>query len=285
MKKRVITASMALLSLLMLCFPSSSAEAASSLTVILHKKGFVDTIDTEIKNEGQMLDPSDPIFQEAVGVNGVDFTVYNVTEEYHKALAEGKEINNIKAEMAQRTKEELAALNDLIVAEGTTAPAGEEEGVLAFDLAIQEGKSDTAYLIVETGSETSDSESSQSMLLVINDDFIGQTLHLYPKNILLDKPELPGTTAPDPSGSTEPDEVPRSRLPRTSGASSPASSQKKTGTKGKLPSTNDLRNTAWVIGGAFIFFLGMVLLYRQRLREGRALDEVVDNKDDSEDVH
>ncbi|GCF94770.1 hypothetical protein NRIC_26610 [Enterococcus florum] len=253
MKKIVILAGLTLLSLLMMLNTALIPSlAAGQATITLHKKGFDGVINTEINNEGQLLDPEDAVFKGAQGVNGVSFSVYDVTEEYNNELAQGLTENEIKQKMAQMTVEQLEELQRPVVAQGTTSTVDQEEGLWTFTAATQ--IEPTAYLIIETASEETEIESSLPILLVLDDSQAGQHIHLYPKNILLDEPE-------PPLESTPPSETPtRPGLPNTQGTTPKTS----TTTRGNLPQTNDQINQWLAMGGMVLFLAGILLVHARK---------------------
>lgn len=193
MKKLFSPLLMGLLLIVGISLPMIAQAQGQEVFVTLHKRGFNQAAVEEINNQGRELDPSDPIFQKTQGVNGVTFKVLDVTDNVRNELAKGKTVEALQEEMGKLDNNDELIKNNSTIFEGTTATGNNSEaGILSFPLSLKEsGKS--AYLIVETVSAKSQVASSSNTLLVLDGQYAGQTLHLYPKNILKKLPKTEPT--------------------------------------------------------------------------------------------
>ncbi|GCF94774.1 hypothetical protein NRIC_26650 [Enterococcus florum] len=215
------------------------------VSIVLHKRGFSTEIKGTIDNQGQELDPQSEMLKESSGVNGVSFSVYDVTDTYYEALQAGKNQETIYAEMQKLSINQAAEFS--LIDQGVTATVEGEQGIWEFSGPSVKNQQQVVYLIVETDSIQSQ-VSSVHTVLVLDENYAGKTVHLYPKNQL--------TKAPTEESSPD-------RLPDTQGSSKQTTSAQATSKK-SLPQTNDRINRTIQICGFMVFLLGFVLLRYKR---------------------
>lgn len=184
MKKRLLFLLISILSVYSACIPLKVQASGQEMYVVLHKRGFYQEITEEINNQGTELDPDEPIFQKTQGLNGVTFSVFDVSDLVQQKSSSEKSFEDIQKDFASIKQDAEEIKNKPLIFEGvTTTGENQETGILSFSLPIDSTGS-KAYLIMETKSLVSQVSSSVNTLLMIDQQYVGQTIHLYPKNIV-----------------------------------------------------------------------------------------------------
>lgn len=224
--------------------PNPVLAESNALDIYLHKVILPDNEEgnnLEINNQGQELPDSS-----YEGLDGVEFSLYDVTSEFEALTATGLEEYEAQKKLIDKNYD-FTTMSPLQTT--VTATVGGQKGLGEFHLTDDGGIH--AYLIVE--SKTPDNIKVKANPIVIvtplyDENGLQSTLHIYPKNILLDS-ETPDTTMP--STSTSPD----------------------TTTVGKkLPSTGELKANLGIFGGLFIA-LGLVFYMRKKMMVKAHLDK------------
>ena len=181
-----------------------------TIDIVIHKQLLDQAPDAAIQNTGAAdQDIKDPI-------EGVGFTIYNITEDYYKLVKGSDETTTI-----QMIQENVADYQKIIRGQGLT----DEKGIIKFpQLPKSSGGKNAVYPIVETAlpdPEKVKVEKAAEPLVVAlpvyemstdgktytNKELA--TVHLYPKNVgtIVEKPVTP-TKPKKPS-------KPKKRLPQT----------------------------------------------------------------------
>lgn len=163
-------------------------EAAEARTIILHKKKFSET-QANVQNTGQQM----PVFDSVDGLNGIEFKVYDVSTEFYDAITAGNTVENAQAVVATTDISGKTA-----VATGLTAANGSEDGYLSFNLpSVDDNGKNLVYLVTETTKEGANKAANMVVAFPVYEvtgtsdgkllygDTELQTIHLYPKNVVL----------------------------------------------------------------------------------------------------
>ena len=230
--------------------PKPVLAESNTLDIYLHKVILPDNEEgnsIEINNQGQELPQSD-----YEGLDGVEFSLYDITSDFDALTATGLE--DIEAQKKLISKNYDFATMSPLQTTVTTSVEG-QKGLGKFHLS--DYSTAHAYLIVESKTPENVKEKANPIVLVTplyDENGLMSTLHIYPKNILLDPetPEVPGEPdMPSPETPTSPD----------------------TSTSGKnLPSTGELKANLGIFGGLFIA-LGMVFYMRKKMMMKKQLDK------------
>ncbi|HCW52264.1 MAG TPA: hypothetical protein DG753_00665 [Clostridium sp.] len=235
--------------------PNPVLAESNALDIYLHKVILPDNEEgnnLEINNQGQELPDSS-----YEGLDGVEFSLYDITSEFEALTATGLEEDEAQKKLIDKTYDfmTMSPLQTTV-----TATVSGQKGFGEFHLS--DDGATHAYLIVE--SKTPDNVKVKANPIVIvtplyNENGLMSTLHIYPKNILLDSetPELPGTSTPENPDTTMP--------------STPTSPDTTTVGK-KLPSTGELKANLGIFGGLFIA-LGLVFYMRKKMMVKTQLDK------------
>lgn len=163
---------------------SLTAEAAGTVDIILHKKRF-SSAQTEIKNTGELMSQ----FNSAPGFGGVEFKVYDVTNDFYTLL------NTVNTATSKKyTMEEALAKvktedysGKTAVKSGTTATTGSVGDLTLAGLADKVGGKNAVYVIVETpmaGVTIADNMVVALPLTKADGSTPLTEIHLYPKNVV-----------------------------------------------------------------------------------------------------
>lgn len=220
-----------LLLTLAISFSSGAFADENPIEINLYKKEF---------NSSENATLAD--MQKAVGIDGMTFSIYDVTTFVNQLSSKGKLVKEIQEIMSKTTKQELEQQGSLSVGTGKTITnENGESGFLRFLLPpIQEGTT-ASYLIIE---ESQTSYVSVNTLLNLTSTNNGKVLKIYPKSI-----NKTTTT-------TETEVKPTVSKP------SIGKVQKEQQT---LPQTNSIDNTKLAfVGIVVLIFLGILtILYRK----------------------
>lgn len=188
------------LSVTLLVKMSSAEEIAPEnpeLDIVIHRL-IVKSSDTIIHNEGKPIDINK--LKELRGLNGVTFSVYDITDRLDSLLQEGMTLEEAQLQLIRSTYS-LTTLTPI----GTvvTGTDNGEEGIAKVTLpTIRDRKQ--AFLIIETNTETKGAVKSDPIVLVtpVYNQYGEQmnTVHIYPKNIL----EKSTDEKKKPNGKSEP---------------------------------------------------------------------------------
>lgn len=235
--------------------PSSVLAESNALDIYLHKVILQDNEEgngLEINNQGQEL-----LNSSYEGLDGVEFSLYDVTSDFEALTASGLEDTDAQKKLIDK-KYDFTTMAP--VQTTVTSTVSGQKGLGEFHL-TDDGAAH-AYLIVE--SKTPDNVKVKANPIVIvtplyDENGLMSTLHIYPKNILLDSemPEVPGNPTPG--------------NPDTTTSSTPTSPDTATVGK-KLPSTGELKANLGIFGGLFIA-LGLVFYMRKKMMVKAQLDK------------
>ena len=150
------------------------AQTEEDVTFILHKYLFdYGQLPEDIQNTGSEL----PTFDNEEPLQGAEFEVYDVTDEYGSFRADGETIDGAREKLATETN--LSAKKPLV--SGTTSSAGTVEFTLT-----PSAEKNTVYLFHESNAPVGINERAANLVVVLpffdeNDNQLS-TIHLYPKN-------------------------------------------------------------------------------------------------------
>ena len=204
MLKRILMAVAAImLALPFLGMQETQAATNDTAEILLHKRIFsVNGNDgTQYENDGLLKDPSDAMLAKTVGVNDVEFAVYNATGLLEAALAEKQTVEEF---VRDYTALEISAAQDIaqdldLVGSGNAGTgrivtqsdnAISEDGIGRITLPQRQNNHVAAYYIIETGHQAEvdvDVAAAAPLMVVMNvrhpqTDAVLNTLHIYPKN-------------------------------------------------------------------------------------------------------
>lgn len=156
---------------------STQTHAASdNATIILHKKKMTTLPDPTIQNTGKEMSE----FDQYDGLGDVEFKIYDVTDAYYAARAEGKSV-----------EEARDAVKNLTTGAAKDAKKTDSNGDLTFaDLPKKSGDHDAVYVIAETPKDGVTSADNMVVAFPVYEmnadgtytDNELDTIHLYPKN-------------------------------------------------------------------------------------------------------
>lgn len=161
-----------------------SADGNESVEVILHKIVFPEGELPEASvNSGTTDGHHAELLKDYQGLNGVTFTVYDVTKDFYGLRQENPDMKNEEIQQLLVGKE---LTGEKPVAEETTATSGTDEGIARFQLASRSYNQDAVYLFRETHALTSIKALAEDMIVTLpvydaNEERL-ETIHLYPKN-------------------------------------------------------------------------------------------------------
>lgn len=156
---------------------STQTHAASdNATIILHKKKMTTLPDPTIQNTGKEMSE----FDQYDGLGDVEFKIYDVTDAYYAARAEGKSV-----------EEARDAVKNLTTGAAKDAKKTDSNGDLTFaGLPKKSGNHDAVYVIAETPKDGVTSADNMVVAFPVYEmnadgtytDNELDTIHLYPKN-------------------------------------------------------------------------------------------------------
>lgn len=159
------------------------AEAAGTVDITLHKKRF-STSQTAIQNTGEIMSE----FASADGFGGVEFKIYNVTDEFYTLLDTIKPGGTAKYTMAEASAElsGRSSYTGPLVDTGTTATTGSVGDLTFFGLDDKTNGKNSVYAIVETPMAGVTAAANMIVALPLEDSNGDPltTIHLYPKNVV-----------------------------------------------------------------------------------------------------
>ncbi|MFV0560739.1 MAG: pilin N-terminal domain-containing protein, partial [Enterococcus sp.] len=205
-KKSVVQLIVAILVLplfLLGAFPKNieAADQDGNVTLTIRKLVFNEEV-SPIQNDGSTnpFDADVLLSNDYVGVNGAEFTVYEMTDAYYDRLLNGgwsedTSIEEIRAEISQ----EFQAMDksSMTQQKGVTSTVSGEDGTVSFTTPAKINNQDAVYWIEETGSPSETVSSSEPMLVVLpvldtNEEELS-TIKLFPKSRILETPEITKT--------------------------------------------------------------------------------------------
>lgn len=159
------------------------AAEDTKVDFILHKKAF-DKVPDPIQNTGEEMDE----FEQATPMDGVEFTAYNITDEFRKLLAGGPTGTESMKDFIQRQMAAFVTANP--DNSKLTNPVGKQTtangGLAKFEgLPAYQGGKHQVYVFYETDSPANVTTKAAPMVVVLP-IMKGETqlsqIHLYPKN-------------------------------------------------------------------------------------------------------
>lgn len=155
-------------------------EGDNTVSITIHKRLFNDK-PTDKENTGDIMDDFG-----GEALNGAEFTVYNVTEEYNQGL-------NSKT-VAEVTNDLVKKFDGNYEENPITSGITKNDGTVSFDLNRKSDGQMQVYVIVETKLPTNISitEKSSPMIIALpiysvdvegNSSVENKNIHLYPKNV------------------------------------------------------------------------------------------------------
>lgn len=160
---------------------AQAATVPTTVDVVLHKLLFKDTLPTQQANNGT----TKPDFSQAdVPLNGVTFTVYDVTADFWQLVSK----NGGKIEAAQTTlsQDSYQPASSSLIAQVVTAGQGE---AYFGDLPLRQGQHAAVYLFKETA-VPKNIEASQNLVVVMSSNLQHgnqSRIDLFPKNKMVSR--------------------------------------------------------------------------------------------------
>ncbi|GCF93802.1 cell wall surface anchor protein [Enterococcus florum] len=189
MKKKLLSILTALVVLLPFALGLGStltAEAAGTVDITLHKKRF-DTAQTAIQNTGEVMNE----FASADGFGGVEFKIYNVTDDFYTLLnTTHPTASPARKYTMDEALTEVKSANytaETPVDTGTTATTGSVGDLTFSALPDKTNGKNSVYVIVETAmAGVTKADNMVVALPLKGSDGTTDltTIHLYPKNIV-----------------------------------------------------------------------------------------------------
>lgn len=217
-----------------LSYAAEENIAETNLEVVIHRLA-VPSKSIIIDNGGKPIDANS--FEELEGLNGVGFSIYEITDKLDQEVAEGHSIEEAQLALIKATYD-LPTMNPIYSL--VTGRESGEDGVGSFSLRTMLGKKQ-AFLIKETSSPENVTVEADQLILITpvysQHGDIMNSVHLYPKNI--SKKEVEEPPVPEPN----------LELPRTKNLPSPETLK----TKGIFPQTGEILSSGF-------FQLGFILL-------------------------
>lgn len=184
-KLLVILASLAMVLPIALGFGSSLAANAAGTTVDikLHKKRF-SSAQTEIQNTGEEM----PQFNSAAGFGGVEFKIYDVTDDFYTLLnstnPDTSEKYTMDEALAKVKGEDYST--ETPVDTQTTATTGSVGDLTFANVPAKVNGKNAVYVIVETPMAGVTIADNMVVALPVKNasDATLDTIHLYPKNVV-----------------------------------------------------------------------------------------------------
>lgn len=160
------------------------AEAAGTVDITLHKKRFTSS-QTEIQNTGEIMSE----FASADGFGGVEFKIYDVTEEFYALLDTVKPGGGTAKYTMAEASVELSGRSSYtgpLVNTGTTATTGSIGDLTFSGLPDKTNGKNSVYAIVETPMAGVTAAANMIVALPLEDSDGDPltTIHLYPKNVV-----------------------------------------------------------------------------------------------------
>ncbi|WP_256137761.1 SpaH/EbpB family LPXTG-anchored major pilin [Enterococcus avium] len=184
-KLLVLIAGLAMVLPIALGFGSSLTAQAAGTTVDikLHKKRF-STTQTEIQNTGEVM----PQFASASGFGGVEFKIYDVTDDFYTLL----NTTNPTTTKNYTMDEALAEVkgknysSETPVDTQTTATTGSVGDLTFAGIDAKVNNKNAVYVIVETPMAGVTTADNMVVALPVKNasDAVLDTIHLYPKNVV-----------------------------------------------------------------------------------------------------
>ncbi len=183
------------LSFIMFPLVTQAESVDSTTTITLHKLLINDKHNSDemiVQNDGSLTPAGLENLQEHTGLNGVTFTVYDVTSDFYQLRESGKSVEESQIELAKKEMTEADSIQT-----GTTKTVGKEDGILTFKLPKNQGNKEAVYLIKETDRPESIKEASSPLVVVLpildNNEKEMNSVHLYVKNERIN-PDIPDLT-------------------------------------------------------------------------------------------
>ena len=155
---------------------TQAATVPTTVDVVLHKLLFKDTLPTQQANNGT----TKPDFSQAdVPLNGVTFTVYDVTADFWQLVS--KNGGAIEAAQTTLSQDSYQPASSSLIAQVVTAGQGE---AYFGDLPLRQGQHAAVYLFKETAAPKN-IEASQNLVVVMSSNLQHgnqSRIDLFPKN-------------------------------------------------------------------------------------------------------
>ena len=158
---------------------TQAATVPTTVDVVLHKLLFKDTLPTQQVNNGT----TKPDFSQAdVPLNGVTFTVYDVTADFWQLVS--KKGGAIEAAQTTLSQDSYQPASSSLIAQVVTAGQGE---AYFGDLPLRQGQHAAVYLFKETAAPI---EASQNLVVVMSSNLQHgnqSRIDLFPKNKMVSR--------------------------------------------------------------------------------------------------
>ncbi|MFD1430871.1 SpaH/EbpB family LPXTG-anchored major pilin [Lacticaseibacillus mingshuiensis] len=156
---------------------AAQTQAPTTVDIVLHKLLFDETLPDKQANDGAAI----PDFgQSARPLNGVTFTVYDITTDFWTYVADGHDVTAAQAHFANTQ----ADFSRQAVVSHQTAGSGEARFA---GLTLRENGQYAVYLFKETGTPAGIDGQSQNLVVVlplVADGQIQSQIDLFPKNVV-----------------------------------------------------------------------------------------------------
>lgn len=158
-------------------------ESNNEVNLVIHKLLLGDTHTADeliIQNDGSLNPEGLELLQNQVGLNDVEFSVYDVTDDFYELRASGKTVEESQSILSQLKEERV------LVVKGITKTINSEDGILSVAVPKKKQGKDAVYLIKETNRPEGVSEVSLPVVVVLpvygdaNQEL--ENIHLYIKN-------------------------------------------------------------------------------------------------------
>lgn len=165
------------------CSTSVSAEGTAGTQVYIHKLILPDDKEGNslvINNSGQELSKEE--LQQYQGLNGVEFSIYDITDQLNEELGKNNSLQEAQKTLIQK---QYSLETMQTITQTTTATVEGKEGLGSFSL--PDDGNQHAYLIVESKTPENVKVKADQLVLItpLYNEFGNpmKTIHIYPKNI------------------------------------------------------------------------------------------------------
>lgn len=173
---------------------SASAATPENITVTLHKKKMDDFPTGGIQNTGELMEGDDQ-FGKYDPMPGVEFTAYDVTEDFYRLLnATGNETEDVYNANVKALMKSFKLADCIAAVEKDKQVTSDADGTAVFANLPDRDENGRykVYLFEETGDKTT--QFSQPVILMLplykqSDKTPLKDIHLYPKNQVDNEPE------------------------------------------------------------------------------------------------
>ena len=172
-----------LLSIKMDTLQVSAENSDNEVNLVIHKLLLGDSHTSSeliIENDGSIHPDGLELLQNQVGLNEVEFSIYDVTDDFYELRASGKTVEESQSLLSQLKED-----RELVV-KGITKTIDSEDGILSVTVPKKQQGKDAVYLIKETNRPSNVKENSLPVVVVLpmsgDEEQELESIHLYIKN-------------------------------------------------------------------------------------------------------